>query len=113
IPAAVTAALNRLGTLPGGERAARLIRLANRMRAGTVVLLVLGIALCVVSVRMSHGRRRAIMRIGIALAVVGVVLGIAARFGSHALLLFVHNPDYGPALVGLGSAFLRGLLYWA
>ncbi len=112
IPAGVTAAIMKLSALPGGERAARLIRLGNRMRAGTLLLLILGIGLCAVCVWLADGRRRVMVRIGLALGVLGVVLAIIARFGGDGVALFArHSPD-SPAVAGLGNAFLRGLMPW-
>ncbi len=113
IPPQVSAALGELQSLPGGELSTRLIRIANRMRAATLALLLLGVALCAVGVGLSDGRRRAIVRTGVALAVLGLVLGIAARFGGHVLALFARHSENSPAVVGLAGAFLGGLLYWA
>ena len=112
IPKGVTTAIAKLSALPGGDRAARLIRLGNRMRAGTLVLLILGIGLCAVCVSLADRKRQVMVRIGVALAVLGVVLAILARFGGDGIALFArHSPD-SPAIAGLGNAFLRGLMPW-
>src|SRR5262245_5302792 len=42
IPPRLAATIGRLSSLPGGERAARLARFANRMRAGALALLLIG-----------------------------------------------------------------------
>ena len=113
IPRGLSAALGNIGELPGGERAARLARIGNRMRLGSWGTLLIGIILCIVSVRFSQERRRAIVRIGITLAVLGVVLGIVAQFGGPGAALFARHAENSPAVAGLTSAFLSGLMTWA
>jgi hypothetical protein len=113
IPPQVTAALGRLRGLPGGERALRLVRLANRLRFATAGLFVLGIALCAAAVWLTREKRRGIVRIGVGLAGFGLMLAIAARFGGDIAALFPQRPDVAPALAGLANAFLKGLMLWA
>ena len=113
IPSWLPATLARFQALPGGERVVRLVRLANRLRTGTFALLGLGIVLCGASVRLSRDRRRAFVRIGIGLAVAGLLLAIVARFGGDVLALFARRATSAPALDALASAFLRGLMRWA
>src|SRR5215831_19450560 len=67
IPARLSTALGRLEQLPAGEQMLRLARLANRMRAATLILYVLGLLGCAASVWLSSERRRAIVRLGVAL----------------------------------------------
>ena len=112
IPAGLSAVFGRLESIPGGELSARLVRIASRMRAWTIGLLALGIALCTASVWLSSFRRRVIVRVGVALAALGFVLAIVARFGSHALGFFARS-ESAAAVVGLAGAFLGGLLLWA
>jgi hypothetical protein len=113
IPPGFTAALGRLDSLPGGEVAVRLARLANRLRAATLGLLLVGLALCVASVWLSGEKRRATVRMGVALVVIALVLAIAARFGGDVLALFARRADVAPMLAGLAGAFLGGLMVWA
>jgi len=113
IPPRLTAALGSIQSIPGGELAARLVRLARRMRVATLGLLLLGVALCAAGVWLSGEKRRAIVRTGVALAVYGLVLGSAARFGGHALALFARHAENSSAIVGLAGAFLSGLMLWA
>ncbi|HUK62909.1 MAG TPA: hypothetical protein VLV15_06240, partial [Dongiaceae bacterium] len=113
IPPQLTAALGHLRSLPGGERALRLVRLANRLRAATVLLFVLGLALCAAAVGMALEKRRAIVRLGVVLAALGLVLAVVARFGAEIAAMFPRNPDTAPALAGLVGAFLKGLTLWA
>ena len=113
IPAGVTAALGRIESIPGGELSARLMRIAGRMRAWTLGLLLLGVALCAGAAWLSGSRRGAIVRVGVALAVLGLVLAIVARFGGHGLALFARNSAGADAMVGLAGAFLGGLMLWA
>jgi len=112
IPPGLSAALGSLESLPGGERAMALVRIANRMRIAAFALLALGIALCAASAWLASDRRRAIVRIGVALAIAGLVLAIVGRFGSDVLALFARH-DRAPALAGLAGAFLGGLMTWA
>jgi hypothetical protein len=113
IPPRVTAALGDLRALPGGERAVRLVRFANRLRFATVTFFLLGIALCLAAVWMSREKRRAIVRIGVAFATLGLGLAIVARFGGDITALFSRSPHAAPALAGIVGAFLRGLILWA
>jgi len=113
IPPRLTAALGSIQSVPGGEVAARLVRLARRMRAATLGLLLLGVALCTAGVWLSGEKRRAIVRTGVALVVHGLVLAIAARFGGHVLALFARHAENSGAIVGLAGAFLSGLTLWA
>jgi hypothetical protein len=113
IPPRLAATIGRLSSLPGGERAARLARFANRMRAGSLALLLVGVLFCTAGVWLSSAKREAIMRTGMALAALGVLLAFMARFGGDVLGLLSRQADYSPALTGLASAFLGGLMLWA
>ena len=113
IPAQLSAVIGRLESLPGGAVSTRLVRLAYRMRAVTLALLLMGVARCVLSVRLAHDRRRAIMRLGLGLVGLGLLLAIIARFGGGLLGLFVHRAEFAPLVAGLGSVFLGGLMTWA
>jgi hypothetical protein len=113
IPPKLSAALGKLSDLPEGEVMMRLVRLAHRMRVLTFALLVAGVALTVASVWLSSGKRRAIVRVGMALGALSVVLGLVAQYGGEGISLFVRRSDYSPALAGLAGAFLRGMLTWA
>lgn len=113
LPPQVTAAIGRLESLPAGERMVWIVRIANRVRAATIGLLLLGMGLCTASVSLSSEKRRAMVWLGIALAAFGLVLGIVARFGGLALGFFVQPTEMGQVLAGLGSAFLGGLAAWA
>ncbi len=113
IPPRLAAAIGNLQSLPGGERAMRLVRFANRVRAAAIGLLFLGIGLCALSAKLASERRRAIVRIGVSLAILALVLAIIARFGGHLLTLFARPPEVAPVLVGLAGAFLGGLMLWA
>jgi len=113
IPGRLSAALGKLSSLPGGERMIRFARLANRLRAWTFALLLLGLLFCSASASLAGIRRLAILRIGVALAIVGVVLAIAAHFGGDMVGVFARQERNTPALAGLGAAFLDGLMAWA
>jgi hypothetical protein len=113
IPPRLTAALGSIQSIPGGELAARLVRLARRMRVATLGLLLVGMALCAAGVWLSGEKRRAIVRTGMALVVLGLVLAIAARFGGYALALLARHAENSPAIVGLAGAFLSGLMLWS
>jgi hypothetical protein len=113
IPARVSAALGRLDQLPAGEQMLRLARLANRMRAATLALYLLGLIGCVAGVWLSVERRRAIVRLGMALIGLGLVLAIVARFGAPVLGHFARPVDFAQAIAGVAGAFLGGLVLWA
>jgi hypothetical protein len=113
IPPRISAALGRLESVPGGSLAAKLVRVAHRLRALTWLVFVLGLALGVIAVWLSAERRRAIVRLGVSLLVLSLVLGIVARFGGDILARFAHPADLAQAVAGLGGAFLTGLAGWA
>jgi len=113
LPPRLTAAIGKLNSLPGGERAAWLVRAANRVRVMAWGLLVLGAGLAAACVWLSHDKRRAIVRLGIGLAALALVLGIAAKFGGDIAGLSVRNEELGPVIAGLSGAFLSGLWIWA
>src|SRR5262249_27649812 len=106
IPARLSTALGRLEQLPAGQQMLRLARLANRMRAATLVLYVLGLVGCAASVWLSSERRRAIVRLGVALIGLGLVLAIVARFGAPVLGHFARPFDFAQAVAGVAGAFL-------
>jgi len=113
IPPRLTAAMGRLASLPGGERMLRLARFANRLRAGTLLVLLLGVLVCSASASLASSRRLAILRFGLAFACIGVALAITAHFGGDLIGVFARREQNTPALTGLGAAFLGGLMAWA
>ncbi|MGH7740566.1 MAG: hypothetical protein ACRENS_00940 [Candidatus Eiseniibacteriota bacterium] len=113
IPPGLSAAVGELQSVRGGALAVRLVRIAGRMRALTVLLLVMGVALAAAAVGLSREKRRALVRLGIAFIVFGLLLAIVARFGSDLLALFARRPPLAPVLAGAGGAFLAGLMAWA
>src|SRR5262245_32561208 len=113
IPPQVVATIGRLDALPGGERAAWLARVARRMRAGTLGVLALGLALCTAGVWLSGAKREAIVRLGITLIAPGLILAVLARFGGGLLAVLARRGEHSPALAGVGRAFLGGLFEWA
>ena len=113
LPKGAASTLGKLESLPGGERAAAIVRLANRARVLAWGLLVLGIALCAASVWLAAERRRVLVRIGIGLTFLALLLAVAARFGGPLLTLFLRNADLAPVVVGIARSFLGGLMIWA
>ncbi|HEV8481893.1 MAG TPA: hypothetical protein VGR66_14005 [Candidatus Eisenbacteria bacterium] len=113
IPPRLTAAIGRLQSLPGGDRAAMLVRFAHRVRVLAWTLLVLGVGLAAACVWLSNDKRRTIVRLGIGLSVLALVLAIAAKFGGNLAALSVRDKDLGPVIGGLSGAFLSGLWIWA
>jgi len=113
IPPKVSATLGKLDSLPEGERAAWILKMANRARAISIAILLLGIGLCALSVRLASDPRRAIVRLGMGLVLLAILLAIAAQFGGALLLLFLRNAELAPVMVGLAGAFLGGLMTWA
>jgi len=113
IPARLSTALGRLEQLPAGDKMLRLARMANRMHAATLLLYVLGFLGCAASVWLSSQKRRAIVRLGLALIGLGLVLAIVARFGAPVLGHFARPLDFAQAIAGVAGAFLGGLMLWA
>src|SRR5215510_13995608 len=113
IPERVSAAIGRLESMPAGEQVLRLARLAKRMRAATLLLLLLGIVSCAGSVSLSSEKRRVIVRLGAALVALGLMLAIVARFGAIVLGHFARPIDFAQAIAGVVGAFLGGLVVWA
>ena len=113
IPPKLSTVLGRLQSLPGGERAAWLVRFAGRVRAMAFGLLLLGIALCATSVWLAGDKRRAIVQLGMGLTALALLLAITARFGGDILGLFLGKAELAPVAVGVTAAFLSGLLIWA
>jgi hypothetical protein len=112
IPPRLTASLDAFESLPAGEQGVQLLRLARRLRAGTVGLLLLGAALCAACVWLAADRRRALVRVGVGLAGLGLVLAIVSHVGGHALGFMVREASHAGALAGVASAFLAGLQAW-
>jgi hypothetical protein len=113
IPPKVSAVIGEIGSLPGGQRALRLVQIARRLRVAAVGFLLLGIALCVAGVSLSGERRMAILRTGVGLALLGLALAILARFGGFGVGLLARHAENSPPLGALARAFLGGLLPWA
>ncbi|MGH7726291.1 MAG: hypothetical protein ACREOU_12765 [Candidatus Eiseniibacteriota bacterium] len=113
IPPGVSAAIANLESLPAGERIVVLVRFGQRVRALAIALFLLGIALCVACVWLSAAQRNALLRLGIALTLIGLVLAIVARFGGSVFPLFMRDHEVAPVVAGLAGAFLAGLMVWA
>jgi hypothetical protein len=113
IPPKISATLGKLDALPEGERAAWILKMANRARTLSWTILLLGLGLCAASVRLASDPRRAIVRLGMGLVLLAILLAIAAQFGGALLLLFLRKSDLAPVVVGLAGAFLGGLMTWA
>ena len=113
IPTRVTAVVSQLEHVPGGERLLRLVQVAPRARVAIFGILFLGIGLAAVSAWLARDRRRAIVRLGVALTALSLVLAVAAAFGGGILALFVRREEFAPFMAGLAGAFLRGLMTWA
>ena len=112
-PPRLAATIGRLSSLPGGERAARLARFANRMRAGSLALLLVGVLSARRGValecqaRSDHADGNGARGAGRAARVHGPLWRRRARAAA------VETSGLPPALTGLASAFLGGLMLWA
>jgi len=58
-------------------------------------------------------RRRFLLRMGIALAVIALILRLSVRFGGSFLSMFAKDEMIGGAIAGLWHAFLSGFMTWA
>lgn len=113
IPPGVSAAIGKLESLPEGQRVVAIVRFANRVRAAALGLLFLGIGLGWASVALATEKRRALLRLGLALTALGLLLGLVARFGGPVVSLAVRPPEMAPAIAGVIGAFFGGLMAWA
>ena len=113
IPPRLSAAVGELESVRGGTIAAKLMRVARRLRTLTLALLALGLSLIAAAASLSLEKRRALVRLGIAFMALALLLGIVARFGGDLLGLFAGRAEWAPGLAGIGGAFLAGLFTWA
>jgi hypothetical protein len=113
IPARVTALLAHSSEAPGGKMIVRLVRLARNLRIGAITLLLIGFSMGAVSFVLSTQRQRYLLRMGIALAIIALVLRLTVRFGGEFLGWLANDKLIGGALAGVWHAFLSGLMTWA
>jgi hypothetical protein len=113
IPARVTTLLGSSNEAPGGRIIVRLVRFAHNMRIGAVALLIFGIIMGGTAFILVIDRRRFLLRMGIALAIIALVLRLSVRFGGIFLALFAKDELIGGAVAGLWHAFLSGFMIWA
>jgi hypothetical protein len=113
IPARVTTLLGSSNEAPGGRIIVKLVRFAHNMRIGAVALLVVGILLGGTAFILVMDRRRFLLRMGIALALIALILRLSVRFGGTTLALFAKDEMVGGAIAGLWHAFLSGFMTWA
>jgi MFS family permease len=113
IPARVKTMLGNSNEAPGGRIIVRLVRFAHNMRIGAVALLVFGIIMGGTAFVFVIDRRRFLLRMGIALAIIALVLRLSVRFGGTILALFAKDELVGGAIAGLWHAFLSGFMTWA
>lgn len=113
IPAGVTTLLGSSNEAPGGRIIVKLVRFAHNVRIGAVALLVFGILMGGAAFILVTDRRRFLLRMGIALAIIALILRLSVRFGGSVLALFAKNEMVGAAIAGLWHAFLSGFMTWA
>jgi len=113
IPARVTTLLGSSNEAPGGRIIVRLVRFAHNMRIGAVALLIFGIIMGGAAFAFVMDRRRFLLRMGIALAVIALILRLSVRFGGSFLSMFAKDEMIGGAIAGLWHAFLSGFMTWA
>jgi hypothetical protein len=113
IPARVTTILASSNDAPGGTIIVRLVRFARNLRIGAIALLIFGLLMGIVSFLIATERRKLLLRIGIALAIIALLLRLTVRFGGEAFALMVNDQLIGGALAGFWRAFLSGFMTWA
>jgi hypothetical protein len=113
LPRRLSARLGSLDDLPGGEIAARAVRLAHRARLAFLFLMFGGLALLVSGVLLVRDRRRAMFRFGVLVLSAAIVLWLLARFGGLVVGSLPRDPDMGLLARGLWQAFLGPLKAWA
>ena len=89
-----------------------LLTVSERVRILSLVLPLLAVAAFVASWGIARGRRRAVMRIGIALVIVAVLMVVLLDITRAALAALVGGGRPGAAVEGVWDAFLGDLRSW-
>jgi hypothetical protein len=113
LPRRLSTRLASLEDLPGGELAARVVRLAHRARVTFLLLLLAGLALLGSGVALVPDHRRAMFRIGVLIVSAACALWLLARFGGLAVGSLPRDPNVGLMAHGLWQAFFGPLQIWA
>jgi hypothetical protein len=113
IPSRLSARLAGLDDLPAGELADRLVHLARRARRSVLLLVLGGFLLLGAGIVVTTDRRRALSRIGVAVASAALLVWLVARFGGVVLGAQARDPNLGLLAAGLWEAFVGGLRTWA
>lgn len=112
IPAKLDTALASIGQGRQGEVIIDLWRLGERVRRQAHVFLALGPVLLLFGVWASLDRRRAFLRIGIALGVAGLALAAIRPAGRLLLGSLISDPIESGAAQGLWNAYMGDLFSW-
>ncbi len=105
LPAGGDVVLVRERISAAGARAARI---AGRARAAAIVLAVLGVLLAAAGLALAPDRRRAVVRLSVALALGGVLLALLTTIGRSLAVHSVAGDDRG-AVRAIWDAFAGGL----
>ena len=92
-----------------GDAAARLARLAEKVRVLAYLLAALTLVAALVALVISPDRRATTFQLGIGVAVAGVLVVIACTVGRAIVLSRVHDPDSRAAVAAVWSAFVDDL----
>ncbi|HEX5133707.1 MAG TPA: hypothetical protein VFX92_14630 [Candidatus Krumholzibacteria bacterium] len=109
IPARALAVIGDQNDWPSGKYLARVLQIANRARVRAWFLLGLSLLTGAVAVGLSRRRDRYLVRYGLAMAVAGLVLGLAAQFGGAILASFAKTEFMSRLGRGLWVAFIGPL----
>jgi hypothetical protein len=113
IPSRLTTVISSARETPGGSNFIKLLHLVIKLRLGALALLLFGIVAGILCVVLAHEKRLTILRIGIALALVSLILTVLIRFGGYALALFAKDQLVGDGIAGFWGAFFGGFMIWA
>jgi hypothetical protein len=109
VPPEALEALGATKNWSPGKTLTRVLHIASRMRTRAIVFLVIALVAAAVGFALARRKDRYLLRIGVGMAAVALVLGVAVQFGAP-LLAAVVKPRFASELVrGLWPAFVAPL----
>lgn len=109
VPAKALAVIGNEQDWPSGKLLARTMRAASRVRTRALVLLGLSLAFGAAGLALARRKDVFLLRYGLAMAVSGLVIGVAARFGGPAFASLARTDFMSELSRGLWTAFVGPL----
>jgi hypothetical protein len=109
VPSKALAIIGNEDDWPSGKYLARVMRVAQRARTRSLVLLVLSLVTGSVAVGLARRKEQYLVRYGLAMAISGVVVGAAAQFGGPAFSSLARTDFMSQLVRGLWAAFVGPL----